>query len=690
MLLIILFICLLVIIQYEQHLRGTDHKDGNEGHPNCEFCHKRFYDKYGLFMHLQKDHFQCHLCEKRGILYQYFSDYGALHHHFKFSHFACEDPQCVEQKYIVFGDEFSLIAHHNQHHQHPQSRKSLVYPHHNRDRDRDRDRRAQDQRHVRFDAGLGGKATRDGMWQILLEEAALSRDPRAAAREREHGDPRRGNDDRGLDADRGRGDFPTAPSPPAAEDFPGLPPSSVSGSASGSARGFGFGPSGGSTGMRRGGSVDDFPTLGGGPAPLVGSVVSGSNGSAAAAVGRSASAGLMQSQAQEPTMLFGKAVKKSKKLFVYKPEKGSKSSGSSSSSSSSSSGAGGAASITSFMGAVTPPMSLAVALHNGLPPPLPTDMATPAAATSSSKEERKAMLAKLMNNSAAAAAIPGQPAPTEAQTVAEPAKEKTAKAKAKAKAPVKSSGPSIVDSIMTSKPATTSAAAVASGGGISILRVKSPGISPSSASACASSGMVSLVPAPRYEGQKDGDFPDLPVSSTAAAPAGYRVATTKATPISPAATATATAAGSPSGRQQQQQWKCTVCTLINAVGRNSCLACESPRMSYGGAKPTKPAPAPAPAANANSGNSMAASIDFDMDFPPPPPSVVSRPNNAPKSTDANAKGKAVSINNQSKRIISSRVGIGAGGVIAGTFAGGSINSKPGGNPKPNKWEKPPV
>jgi hypothetical protein len=30
--------------QYENHLKKGDN-DGSEGHPNCEFCHKRFYDK---------------------------------------------------------------------------------------------------------------------------------------------------------------------------------------------------------------------------------------------------------------------------------------------------------------------------------------------------------------------------------------------------------------------------------------------------------------------------------------------------------------------------------------------------------------------------------------------------------------------------------------------------------------------
>ena len=61
-------------IDYENHLRKGD-QDGSEGHPKCEFCRKRYYDKTGLFMHLSRDHFSCHLCERAGIQFKYFSDY---------------------------------------------------------------------------------------------------------------------------------------------------------------------------------------------------------------------------------------------------------------------------------------------------------------------------------------------------------------------------------------------------------------------------------------------------------------------------------------------------------------------------------------------------------------------------------------------------------------------------------------
>ena len=59
---------------YENHLRKGD-QDGSEGHPKCEFCRKRYYDKTGLFMHLARDHFTCHLCDRAGIQFKYYADY---------------------------------------------------------------------------------------------------------------------------------------------------------------------------------------------------------------------------------------------------------------------------------------------------------------------------------------------------------------------------------------------------------------------------------------------------------------------------------------------------------------------------------------------------------------------------------------------------------------------------------------
>jgi hypothetical protein len=80
--------------EYDQHLRYGD-KDGSEGHPLCEFCKKRYYDKTSLFTHLIKDHFSCHICEKNGIRYKYYNNYLDLENHFREEHFLCEDPMCL-------------------------------------------------------------------------------------------------------------------------------------------------------------------------------------------------------------------------------------------------------------------------------------------------------------------------------------------------------------------------------------------------------------------------------------------------------------------------------------------------------------------------------------------------------------------------------------------------------------------
>ena len=50
---------------FEKHMRHGD-ADGSIGHPMCEFCRTRYYDSTALFIHLSKDHYTCHLCEKMG------------------------------------------------------------------------------------------------------------------------------------------------------------------------------------------------------------------------------------------------------------------------------------------------------------------------------------------------------------------------------------------------------------------------------------------------------------------------------------------------------------------------------------------------------------------------------------------------------------------------------------------------
>ena len=89
---------------YEAHLKKGD-GDGSLGHPLCEFCRKRYYDKTALFTHLTKDHFSCHICHRQGILYKYYANYENLETHFRQDHFLCEDQSCIDIKYNVFPNE---------------------------------------------------------------------------------------------------------------------------------------------------------------------------------------------------------------------------------------------------------------------------------------------------------------------------------------------------------------------------------------------------------------------------------------------------------------------------------------------------------------------------------------------------------------------------------------------------------
>ncbi|KAF2073186.1 hypothetical protein CYY_005503 [Polysphondylium violaceum] len=90
---------------------GEQSKKGKRGHPACKFCNIYYYGGDQLYEHLSKNHFTCFICERNGILYQYFNDYAKLRHHFHDEHFPCMHPDCLEQKYIVYADEITLRSH---------------------------------------------------------------------------------------------------------------------------------------------------------------------------------------------------------------------------------------------------------------------------------------------------------------------------------------------------------------------------------------------------------------------------------------------------------------------------------------------------------------------------------------------------------------------------------------------------
>jgi len=104
--------------QLKKHLtKGDGPGSGFEGHPVCEFCRpKRFYDLTHLHIHLQKEHYKCHVCEKRGLQNQFFRNYQSLEKHFDRSHFLCHDVQCLQARFVVFDNEIDLQAHERQVH----------------------------------------------------------------------------------------------------------------------------------------------------------------------------------------------------------------------------------------------------------------------------------------------------------------------------------------------------------------------------------------------------------------------------------------------------------------------------------------------------------------------------------------------------------------------------------------------
>lgn len=183
---------------YETHLRKGD-GDGSEGHPSCDFCKKRYYDKTALFTHLSQDHFTCHLCEKKGIYYRYYNKYLDLEDHFRKEHFLCEEPECLANRFVVFGNVDSYNRHTRNIHLKEPTRtaiplsfsfthgdEAMVKEANNKQKQKENERGKKgkgkrggdkdgEKEEDRFDAGLSGQAE-DGEWQV--EVKINTRDPR--------------------------------------------------------------------------------------------------------------------------------------------------------------------------------------------------------------------------------------------------------------------------------------------------------------------------------------------------------------------------------------------------------------------------------------------------------------------------------------------------------------------------------
>ncbi|KAJ6164995.1 hypothetical protein N7470_003667 [Penicillium chermesinum] len=92
---------------------GAVDQSGFKGHPECGFCKQRFYGDDELYAHCRDRHERCHICDRRNSnrQQQYYIDYNALEHHFQKDHFMCQDPECLEKKFVVFDSEMDLKAH---------------------------------------------------------------------------------------------------------------------------------------------------------------------------------------------------------------------------------------------------------------------------------------------------------------------------------------------------------------------------------------------------------------------------------------------------------------------------------------------------------------------------------------------------------------------------------------------------
>lgn len=81
----------------KEHMKGSLTMDSNArnaayayhtGHPLCQFCQEHVFDKHALYLHMQKKHFTCHLCDS-SMMFRYYSDLSSLRQHHQQDHYVC-------------------------------------------------------------------------------------------------------------------------------------------------------------------------------------------------------------------------------------------------------------------------------------------------------------------------------------------------------------------------------------------------------------------------------------------------------------------------------------------------------------------------------------------------------------------------------------------------------------------------
>ncbi|XP_063703153.1 E3 ubiquitin-protein ligase ZNF598 [Culicoides brevitarsis] len=96
---------------------GDKNVSSHKGHPLCEYCDTRFFDKDALYKHLRTEHYFCHICQDTEGSNDFYEDIVSLRKHFKANHFVCEEGNCVNEDFTsVFRSEIDLKGHKAIHH----------------------------------------------------------------------------------------------------------------------------------------------------------------------------------------------------------------------------------------------------------------------------------------------------------------------------------------------------------------------------------------------------------------------------------------------------------------------------------------------------------------------------------------------------------------------------------------------
>lgn len=79
-------------------------------HPKCSCCDHIAFDQDSLSKHMREAHFRCEICANAGKIL-WFPTIELIQVHFHEKHYACEDPLCVMQGFIVFSTKIEYLLH---------------------------------------------------------------------------------------------------------------------------------------------------------------------------------------------------------------------------------------------------------------------------------------------------------------------------------------------------------------------------------------------------------------------------------------------------------------------------------------------------------------------------------------------------------------------------------------------------